>query len=728
VLSSSRFPRSRALFLILFASVLLWPTGPSLAIPTVERHQLDCGNGFPCPEEIQRRVDFWVHVFRTWGTDQIVFHDTHFPERVYSVLKTEHACRRRRAGKDVERERRRIREQLNSLVKKLKQRNPRFSNEEQALLALFPDREIKTIEKAAHNIRCQQGNRDRFLGALERYGAYRAHVLKVLRESKLSEDILYLPFVESAYNPQAYSWAGAAGLWQIMPRTARKLGLQLNATVDERFDPEAATLAAARYLSNSTAELLQAARKKSPAVTVEEVNPFIITSYNYGVAGMRRAIEQIGPDFVDVLEKYRSRGFRVAVKNFYASFLAARYVARNAEKYFELPDTAPALRYTPAVLQHPTSVARLVKVFGVNEETLKRLNPSLSRYVWKGWRLVPDGFSLRLPYRADGWQSQIANLKKLDPEQPQLSGNKYIVQRGDTACGIARAFSVNCRDLVQVNSLGRNALIRVGQKLDIPAKPGKKKAPIQVVARKPEPKPVSKTADVTVAAADTSRDSPHWQVKSGAVKPGEPQQPEPTTATAEPVAPATDVAAAKASQPESTPGERPAMQAAQVFKALLDSIRIDVHVGQANGSTVFSILVEPEETLGHYADWLALQGTGELRRLNGIRQSRNLRIGQRLILPIGSQEKREAFEAARLEYHRTLVDEFQQHYQILNVEYYVVKSGDSIWRIANENELPYWVITRLNPDKISPLIGERLVLPVAKARKPSQEAPVHQSG
>ncbi len=715
--------RMRLLFMV--TAVFWWPGLANSAIPIIERHQLECGNGFPCPEEIQRRVDFWIHVFRSWGTDQIVFHDSEHPERTYSVIVTEHACRRRRAGQDVESERRRIRNHLNAIAHKLGQRNPKFTATEKAFLALFPGRDGKAIQRAGQNIRCQQGNRDRFLGALERYGAYRAHVLKVLKQSGLSEDILYLPFVESAYNPQAYSWAGAAGLWQIMPRTARKLGLQLNATVDERFDPEAATRAAARYLSNSTNVLMEAARKKNPNISISEVNPFIITSYNYGVAGMRRAIDRIGPDYVDVLNKYRSRSFRVAVKNFYASFLAARYVARNADEYFELPDVAPEHRYAALVLKNPTSVKRIEKVFGVDQETLKRLNPSLTRYVWKGWRLVPDGFTLRLPYRKDQWQRQVAYLEKLKPEQPGLSGTKYVVQRGDTACGVARIFSVSCRDLVQVNNLGRNALIRVGQKLDIPGKPAKQK-PVQVAAATTSRAAMEKQQKTVVAKASTeapmAQQQASWQVVQ---KPAETQPP--VLAKKETTVAAASVSVSVSSDAQPSVEDKPELQAKEVFKALLESIKVGVHVGQANGKTVFSILVEPEETLGHYADWLGHRGTGELRRLNGIKHSRNLRIGQRLILPIPNQEKREAFEADRSEYHRTLVDEFQQHYEILDVEYYVIKKGDSIWRVASASEVPYWVVTRLNPDKVTPAIGERLVLPVSKARKPAQEAPVHHS-
>jgi len=260
-----------------FVVAITWVSSVSAAVPVVDKHDLNCGDTFPCPPEIQRRVDFWVMVFRAWNVDQIVLHDANRPERVYFIKKTKFTCSRRKPARSIERERTRIKKALISIAKKLTQAAPRYTGEEKTLLALFPSKSAKEVRTAADNVRCQQGNRNRFLEALKRYETYKSHILRVLRETGLSEDILYLPFVESAYNPRAYSRVGAAGLWQIMPRTARTLGLQLSATIDERFDAEAATWAAARYLRQSTDSLTAKARKIDPSVTSARINPFVIT-------------------------------------------------------------------------------------------------------------------------------------------------------------------------------------------------------------------------------------------------------------------------------------------------------------------------------------------------------------------------------------------------------------------------------------------------------------------
>ncbi|MFC1666039.1 transglycosylase SLT domain-containing protein, partial [Pseudomonadota bacterium] len=426
--------------MILGLFVLPQVSKTALAHHLVETHKLDCGKTFPCPKQLQRRVDFWIKVFREWGTDQVILHDEKYPPRVYKVLRTGSTCR----GRALRRHRNAVAADLRKISVKLKKGQKKFTKVQRHYLKTFKSPTSRSLNSAASRIRCQQGNRDRFQHALKRYGTYRGLVRTVLKEAKLPRDIEFLPFVESAYNPKAYSRVGAAGLWQIMPRTARSLGLQLNATIDQRLDPEAATRAAAKYFLNSTSALMATSRAKVPNVSRREVNPFIITSYNYGVAGMQRAVRKFGPDYLTVLDKYRSRSFRVAVRNFYASFLAARHVAKNARKYFGNLVEASPLRYDTVVLRHPISIKRAKKVFRVPEQQLKDLNRALTRYVWHGWRFIPKGYQLRLPPRKDGWRKQIARLNSMAPEFEDWAGTKYRVRTGDTACGIARAFHVKC--------------------------------------------------------------------------------------------------------------------------------------------------------------------------------------------------------------------------------------------------------------------------------------------
>ncbi len=73
-------------------------------------------------------------------------------------------------------------------------------------------------------------------------------IKEVFREYGLPEDLAYLAMIESGFNPEAQSPAGARGLWQFMKGTGVRYGLVINGYVDERRDPVKSTHAAARYL------------------------------------------------------------------------------------------------------------------------------------------------------------------------------------------------------------------------------------------------------------------------------------------------------------------------------------------------------------------------------------------------------------------------------------------------------------------------------------------------
>ncbi|MDH3377392.1 MAG: LysM peptidoglycan-binding domain-containing protein [Gammaproteobacteria bacterium] len=754
---------------------------PAEAHHLVSRHTLHCGDTFPCPAELQRRIDFWVLVFSKWRTDHAILHDSKYPERVYSVSPAK-ACSGS-GSRSMTGQRKKLQARLRGLASKLESGNTQWSKTDLHILEMFARRKPAELRLAAKRVRCQQGNRDRFAKALQRFGAYRPMIEKSLAQAKLPADIVYLPFVESAYNPNAYSRVGAAGLWQIMPRTARNLGLEVSASLDERMDPEQATLGATRYFQRSIEKLTAAAKSKQSRFSAGQINPFVVTSYNYGVAGMSRALRQFGPDYIKVLREYRSRSFRTAVRNFYASFIAARYVATHAEEYFGKTRAHAPQRYNTVVLKRGTSIERISKVFGVSVADLKPLNRALTKNVWRGYRLAPAGYRLKLPRRADSWAPLLARLEQLPAEDGPAGGGNYRVKRGDTACGIASAFRVSCRELIAANNLGRRALIRVGQKLVVPgtaqtvaAAGGNIPATHRVrrgdtacgIARRygvdcrrliaenrlgksaliragqslsipggGVVKAASRPATYTVSSGDTAcRIAKKYSVdcraliqanalnRRGFIRVGQvlklPGGGQMKTADITPAPqPPVQVATAKTAPRAHVTAESEQPKSASAIFA--QELNYDLTEGQYNGKRVYTLEVEADETLGHYADWLGVGGTATLRKVNRLGRSHVVHLGRRLQIPIKDDAVRETFQMKRRDYHRLLLEQFHDRFEIVGVDQYRIKSGDSVWTVARNLSLPMWVLDRFNPSMRGrrPQIGDILAVPVIRSKSAS---------
>ncbi len=778
-------------------------------------HKVQCGTDFLCPPGLERRVDFWADVFSLHNTDTAVFHDRKVPERVYSVLHRKGACGGRNTPPDIRRERKRLAALLESVAGK-KAAGSAMQGEEKHIADLFAGERVPEIRKAADRIRCQTGNANRFREGVRRFGEHKSRVAQALKEFGLPDGVQYLPFVESSYNPEAYSRVGAAGLWQLMPATARHLGLEVNPVLDERMDPELATLAAIRYLQHSFEVLAPAAREIRPDVSKAEIFPFVITSYNYGVNGMLRAMRAVGVDFVKVLENYKSESFQVAVKNFYASFLAARHVATHADQYFSGVAQKRPRETVRFALKQPLRVSTVISHFGVSREKLKKLNPALTSGVWKGQHLIPRGYVLRLPKKRLGsWDSKIAALQKRPADQPPRQLQHYRVRKGDSACGIAHRYKVSCRQLIKENRLGRRGFIRIGQILTIPGGSIVLKKTIADARQRifggkafstdaimDLPVAVVRTPDRTyrvakgdtacavakkfsMACADLARLNHLGKDKklvAGQLLtiPGEEKRVVRSSAAEEHGAtPAVAAAGSAAKQrkravpsprhPPTPPhqqarkdrksgGSRAIVLAELLAKKarpepekkaepggsdMFDSMTAESpndqqsdstaqEVAQSFGSTDqyyvtrkgkgkkarWQLRVQPDETLGHYADWLGGGVSSSIRRLNGIKKGRFVQLGQKLNLPIRNEAQKHQFEEKRIAYHRALQSQFFEHFRVTGSKIYAFQPGDSGVNIADRFKVPLWLLRRFNPDILRPRhkVGEKVVLPLIEAR------------
>jgi membrane-bound lytic murein transglycosylase D len=128
-----------------------------------------------------------------------------------------------------------------------------------------------------------------------------------------------------------------------------------------------------------------------------------------------------------------------------------------------------------------------------------------------------------------------------------------------------------------------------------------------------------------------------------------------------------------------------------------------------------TIVVDADETIGHYANWLEVPTT-RLRSLNKIRKGGSLRMGQRIKLDF-KRISAEQFLQRRIEYHKGIAEDFFGSYEVVSVKEHRVRPGETIWNISTRTYgVPTWLIHRYNPDadltRLSP--GSKLVIPVVQ--------------
>ena len=342
---------------------------------------------FPAPPELQPQVAFWRQVYSAWGRHQVALHDDRHLDIVYGVLTLPGSVGESQSAEQKDFVKGHL-ENLRELLRQVEYKtaaNAPLAPAEQTLA-----NHIKAssgghgaLFGASDRLRSQRGMRERFKRGIEISGRYDAAFRGVFREAGLPEDLAYLPHVESSFQNHAASSAGAVGMWQFMPGTARHFGM-LNAAVDERRDPVAAAHGAARYLRNAHDSL--------------QTWPLALTSYNHGVGGMKRARDAYGTDFVAIVRSYAGPGFGFASRNFYAEFLAARDIARSPQRFFpEGVHFEQPLNLDRVRLRQAVDTQTLAGYYEVSQWELNSLNNAWSNAAQQGRISLPAGTLVWLP-------------------------------------------------------------------------------------------------------------------------------------------------------------------------------------------------------------------------------------------------------------------------------------------------------------------------------------------
>ena len=296
--------------------------------------------------------------------------------------------------------------------------------------------------------------RKTFTRWLSRSEKYLPYVRKVFRKKDLPQDLIFLPFAESGFNPWAYSSAGAAGMWQFMPRTAEHYGLNVNWWVDERRDPYSSTRAAALYLKKLYKQF--------------DSWYLALAAYNAGEGTVERALRRSGSDGFFELS-HESPYLRRETRFYVPKFLAILKIVKNLEDY-GFQQLNLDRRRELAALEIPPGIdlGRMCTRMDMEWDVFRRLNPSLRR------RVTPSSnpLTVRIPQE----KKKLARGFLDGTESSPHSGYaRYRIQHGDSWWRLSRRFDVPISILKGLNNTNSN-LLHPGESIIVPTGRGKASA------------------------------------------------------------------------------------------------------------------------------------------------------------------------------------------------------------------------------------------------------------
>jgi membrane-bound lytic murein transglycosylase D len=295
-----------------------------------------------------------------------------------------------------------------------------------------------------------QGRLHEFIDTGMRRGSrYLPMIQQIFTAQGLPSDLAYVPLIESAFRPEAISRASAKGVWQFMQGTALENGLRHDWYIDERSNPEKATMAAANYL-------------KTLADTFGGDWQLALASYNSGPGRVQKAIKSVGQtDFWSLAAK--PAALPRETREYVPMILAAIVIARNPAQYGFSFDSEESPTFETVRLPRAVELKRVAEWTGTPIETLKALNPELRRPMTP----IKDlNYALHVPV---GTSVEIARRMDEAAGEDLVSLTHYTVKSGDTLAGVARRLHISRSDLAEANDLSATAGLKSGQQLMVPS-------------------------------------------------------------------------------------------------------------------------------------------------------------------------------------------------------------------------------------------------------------------
>jgi membrane-bound lytic murein transglycosylase D len=353
----------------------------------------------------------------------------------------------------------------------------------------------------------------------ERSSKYLFHIVEEIERRGMPMELALLPYIESAFNPQAVSHAKAAGMWQFMPATGQSFDLKQNVFRDDRRDVLASTKAALDYLQ----QLHQRFGDWHLA----------LAAYNWGQGNINRAITRNTRDGLSTA--YTELNMPLETRQYVPKLQAVKNIIARPQVFgVRLPEIGNYPFFDSVVIDRDIDVALIAKLAGVSENDFRTLNPSLNKPMvmaaatpeillprdnaigfltqlrlhkgptasWTAW-VVPQTMSVtQAAQRVSMDESTLRELNKIPPRMMVRAGSSLLVERGkgldkdipehvvdsaqlsfhpevvlrrvtvkarkgETIAKLAKRYGVSAAQVANWNALSSKARLKTGQQLTL---------------------------------------------------------------------------------------------------------------------------------------------------------------------------------------------------------------------------------------------------------------------
>ena len=279
----------------------------------------------------------------------------------------------------------------------------------------------------------------------ERGGRYLFHIVEEVQRRGMPTELALLPFIESAFNPQAMSSAKASGMWQFMPSTGKHFALKQNVFRDDRRDVLASTRAALDYLG----KLHKMFGDWHLA----------LAAYNWGEGSVQRAIKRNQAEGLPT--DYLSLRMPEETRYYVPKLQAVKNIVARPEAFGV---ALPSLRNHPYFLSVPIArdidVEVATKLSGVSLDEFKTLNPQMNKPVI----LAAGTPQVLLPYdNANLFVRRLATHRG-----PLATWTAWVAPKTLHPSAAAKEVGMSEGSLREVNRIPARMLVKAGSTLLVP--------------------------------------------------------------------------------------------------------------------------------------------------------------------------------------------------------------------------------------------------------------------